>query len=118
MATARIQRRAFLVGSAATIAGGSLVWALRDSPDPLAALLDSEPARRIGARYAAHYPEGERALWRGAPPSTEAEWMVRLDELRRLDFEADRLVEVDGWWLTETELRFCVLLHSQAASPD
>lgn len=74
-------------------------------------MADSYAARRIGARFADTYPNPEE-LWRGDPPDTVAQWGARLRKLIREDFETNRLVQVDGWWLAETELRLCVFIHA------
>jgi hypothetical protein len=107
-------RRTFLAGGAALAAAGPLAAALQACARPGTPLRDSARARAIGARYAERYPEGADGLWRGRPPASDAEWAPRIAALRREDFEADRLVQVDGWWLAETELRLCVLLYTAA----
>ena len=109
--TKGFNRRKFVVGCATVVAGSALAYGLQEwllSGTPFA---DAEAARMVGARYAAQFPEGEAGLWRGQLPKTEADWVPRLQALRREDFEANRIVRVDGWWLAETELRLCVLLH-------
>ncbi|MGH0029397.1 MAG: hypothetical protein ACQGVC_06380 [Myxococcota bacterium] len=111
MAPAPTDRRRFLVGSAALLAGGSVTWALLKLQRPGSPLGDADVARRIGARHAARYPDAAAELWQEGPPQDEEAWLARVAALRRADFEADRLVEVEGWWLAETELRLCVLLH-------
>jgi hypothetical protein len=105
-------RRTFLLGGAACLAGGAIVSALEGCYRSGTPLADSESARRIGARYAGRYPEGATGLFGGWPPENEKDWATRIEALRRADFEADRMVQVEGWWLAETELRLCVLLHA------
>jgi hypothetical protein len=107
-----VGRRTFLAGGAAAIAGASLAPLMAGCAPAGSPLRDSERARRIGARFADRYPEGAAGLWRGRAPESDAAWAPRLRELRQRDFEEDRLVRVDGWWLAETELRLCVLLHA------
>ena len=76
-------------------------------------LADSYAARRIGERFAG-LPESRGTLaWR--TPDTIAQWAARLRQLIHEDFEKNRLVQVDGWWLAETELRLCVLIHAHNA---
>ena len=116
MAMPRVKRRSFIIGSVTVLAGGSVALGLEEWFQPGTRLADSEMARNIGARYAEQYPEGAAGLWKGRPPETAEEWGRRLQQLREEDFEADRLVLVDGWWLAETELRLCVLLHT--SNPD
>jgi hypothetical protein len=108
---AQFTRRGVLFAGAATIAGGSALLALDQffpSDSPLA---DSYAACSIGKRFADTYPNPEE-IWRGAPPGTFSQWAPRLRELIGEDFETNRLVQVDGWWLAETELRLCVLIYS------
>lgn len=108
---AQFTRRGVLIAGSATVAGGlALLWLdqIFGSASPLA---DSYAARRIGERFADTYPNpGE--LWRGAPADTVAQWGPRLRDLISEDFETNRLVQVDGWWLAETELRLCVFIYS------
>jgi hypothetical protein len=71
--------------------------------------------RSLGARYAKQYPNAEAELWGGKPPQDASEWAARLRERCRRDFEAGRVVQVHGFWLAETELRLCVVLHQTGA---
>ena len=107
----KFTRRGLLIAGSATIAGGStllLLDHLSGSDGPLA---DSYAAHRIGAQFAGTYPNPDD-LWRGAPPPDVTQWGPRLRKLIREDFESDRLVQVDGWWLAETEVRLCVYIHA------
>lgn len=107
-----MKRRSFFVGTTAAIAGGSAFWGLNEWQDLGHPLANSAAARRIGERFAKDYPEDPAALWKGPIPRTAVEWGPRLGQLRQEDFDSDRLVEVDGWWLAETEIRFCVFLYA------
>jgi len=106
-------RRTFLAGSALWLAGGALASTIKGCARAGTPLSDSATARRIGARFADRYPTDVEALFAGRPPEREADWAPRLEALRRADFDADRLVRVEGWWLAETEVRLCVLLHTR-----
>jgi len=112
MSASGSSRRTFLLAGGVAVAGGAIAWKLATWSRPGAPLADSASARRIGARFASRYPDAATALWQGRAPRNAAEWGPRLEQLRRADLEADRLVQVDGWWLAETELRLCVLLHA------
>jgi hypothetical protein len=100
------------MAGATAVAGGSTILLLdrvfgSDSP-----LADSYAARRLGERFARTLPNpGE--LWRGAPPTSPEQWPVRLRSMISDDFDNNRLVQVDGWWLAETELRLCVYIYMQ-----
>ena len=111
---ASITRRRILIAGAATVAGGTAALLLSrvcDSDSPLA---DSYAARSIGERFAHTLPcPGE--LWLGAPPASVEQWAARLRSMISDDFDNNRLVQVDGWWLAETELRLCVYIHMQSA---
>jgi hypothetical protein len=104
-------RRGVLIAGSATIVGSSTLFALDRLFTNASPLSDSYAARRIGEQFADTYPNPE-GLWRGAPPNTVAQWGARLHQLIREDFETNRLVQVDGWWLAETELRLCVFIHA------
>ena len=108
---AQFTRRGVLIAGSATVAGGSIFLTLDRLFGSASPLADSYAARRIGARFADTYPNPE-GLWRDDPPDTAAQWGVRLQKLIREDFETNRLVQVDGWWLAETELRLCVFIHA------
>ncbi|MBK6512193.1 MAG: hypothetical protein IPG06_23950 [Haliea sp.] len=112
--TAQITRRRVLIAGSAAIAVGSLLLipdGLFEDASPLA---DSYAARRIGGAVRRHVPEPRGNLaWR--TPDTVAQWVARLRQLIHDDFETNRLVQVDGWWLAETELRLCVLIHAHNA---
>ena len=112
--TAQITRRRVLIAGSAAIAVGSLLLIPDGLFEDASQLADSYAARRIGERFADMYPNPEK-IWRGAPPDTIAQWAARLRQLIHEDFETNRLVQVDGWWLAETELRLCVLIHAQNA---
>lgn len=107
-----MKRRRFLLGTAIVATGGTVAWQLDRVLGGTSLLADEAAARRIGARFAAEYPPDQTLLWRGAPPASPDAWADRLATLRREDFEGDRLVQVDGWWLAETEVRLCVWLHA------
>lgn len=111
---AQITRRSVLIAGSAAIAGGSLLLILDGLFEDASPLADSYAARRIGERFADMYPNPEE-IWRGAPPDTVAQWVASLRQLIHEDFETNRLVQVDGWWLAETELRLCVLIHAHNA---
>jgi len=113
MSRAGTPRRSFLVGASLWLAGGALASSATGCSGAGTPLSDSETARRIGARFADRYPTDVETLFAGRPPQREADWAARIEALRRADFEADRLVRVDGWWLAETEVRLCVLLHAR-----
>jgi len=129
-----VTRRAFIglgfvaaIGAASTVAlelaarragGPSLAELPAALADPLALR-----ARRIGRAWlAAHPEEADRdALARllGDLPgrARAAESVLRdagvrawLRERQRDDFVEDRIVELDGWWLSQTEARFCAWL--------
>jgi hypothetical protein len=107
----RFTRRGLLIAGSATIVGGSALLALDQVFKSDAPLADSYAAYRIGERFAATYPNPDE-LWRGNPPTTFAQWRPRLSKLIHEDFESNRLVQVDGWWLAETEVRLCVYLYT------
>ena len=90
--------------------GGALL-VLDNLPASTVPLLDSAEARNIGRAFASAYPDADE-IWGGSPPGTIDEWGARIGEMIRDDLDADRTVEIDGWWLTETEVRFCVYVHS------
>ena len=108
---AKFTRRGVLIAGSATIAGGSTLLALDQLFPSTSPLADSYAARRIGERFADSYPNPEE-LWRGDPPYTIEQWGARLRKLIDEDFESNRLVQVDGWWLAETELQLCVFIHA------
>jgi hypothetical protein len=127
----RVTRRRFLAGSvlgalaALPATRGLLLVADTVWPAPLDERIarlfsDRESARRIGVAYLAAYPgEASRshlierlgAVDRagGGSPSGD-ELRRRIDEARRADFAAGRIVRVDGWVLAETEARCCALV--------
>ncbi len=78
-------------------------------------------ARRVGAAWLrAHPEEASRAALEGllAPLPGGAhgaslrarEWMAWLRERQRIEFEAGRLVKLEGWWLARSEARLCAWL--------
>ena len=97
-----------------------------DEPLPDLPVVVGEPglwrARRIGRAWLrAHPEEADRsALERMLAPLPDAlrrveslrdpgvlEW---LRERQRADFAADRIVELERWWLSQTEARLCAYL--------
>jgi hypothetical protein len=107
----RLNRRTALkAGVAFAGASAALLGAhyLARSDGPLA---DSFAARAIGERFATRFPD-PTGLWRGQVPSSADEWPARLSALIADDLDHDRLIEVDGWWLAETEVRLCVLVYT------
>lgn len=116
----RMTRRGLMVAGTAMIAGTALlagtnaIVALGDLPSSAASLFESAAAENIGQAFASAYPNVD-AVWRGRPPATKDQWGPRLRELIREDLDADQTIEIDGWWLTETEVRFCVYIHSLKA---
>lgn len=111
---ASFTRRRILIAGAATVAAGTAALLLDrvfDSDSPLA---DSYAARRIGERFAHTLPDPGK-LWLGTPPASEEQWAARLRSMIGDDFDNNRLIQVDGWWLAETELRLCVYIHRQSA---
>ena len=57
------------------------------------------------------YGKQAEELWTRRGAEGDAAWAERLLAARRNDFDTGKLVEVDGWWLAETELLLCVLAH-------
>jgi hypothetical protein len=128
-----VTRRRFVGIALVTVTGGAALVAAvgvsRRAGGPGLAELPvaiGEPglwgARRIGRAWLrAHPEEADRiALERLLAPLPEAlrrtgslrdpkvlEW---LRERQRADFAADRIVELDGWWLSQTEARLCAYL--------
>jgi hypothetical protein len=94
-----------------------------DSPSAAAArilscLRASRSARRIGAAYLAELnsPPTMATLVRGLAPGLRSSCEIDRAEVRRAlreriqaDFARGRLVQVDGWFLSETEARLCAL---------
>ena len=76
------------------------------------AYLDRVPsessAGRLVERISAGLPEGRRTLL----AASDAELRALLSEAIRSDFEADRVVDVDGWILSPTEARLYALTAS------
>lgn len=102
------RRAAVKAGLAAAAAGSAMVlWGELQQGSPLA---DSYAALRIGERFADQFPDTD-ALWRGERPRDERLWGERLQTLLTEDYHQDRLLEVDGWWLAETEVRLAVLVY-------
>lgn len=134
MSTDRLTRRRFLLLAAATVpaaAGAAgLLWARRGPESradtfagrATAFIDDLEAARRLGRSYVEANPAeaGERQLerllveasseWHAARGPVDVETMRTLArrEARR-DFAEDRLVAVDGWYLSRTEARLAAL---------
>jgi len=101
----RPRRRTLVWGAAAGVTGAGALAALELTGQTLDGCDD---AARIGARFESAYGKKAEAL--GAASHTP-EWETRVGESLRKDLEAGNLVEVDGWWLAETELLVCVLIH-------
>ena len=105
-----INRRSVLVGSAAVV-GSAAAWTFKSWQDQHHPLSSSSAVHRLGARFSGHYSVDPMTFWKGPAPLSETDWGSRLEQLRQEDFDANRLVEVDGWWLAETEIHFCVYLY-------
>ncbi|CAA0118145.1 Uncharacterised protein [Halioglobus japonicus] len=110
---ARFTRRGVLIAGSATLAGGSALLLLDHVFESNSPLANSYAARRIGERFADTLANPAE-LWRGTPPASKEQWAPRLRAMISDDLEANRLVQVDGWWLAETELRLCVYIYTQS----
>lgn len=105
-----LSRRSALKAGVALAGAGAALWGaahLAKSDGPLA---DSYAAQSIGERFATRFPEA--ATWGARFPADPGQWAGHLETLMADDLATDRLVEVDGWWLTETEVRLCVLVYA------
>lgn len=110
--TRRPRRRTLVLGGVTGVAGlGVGTWQLHSSFD------GCDDAVAIGARFASAYTQKSEALWQGRGGPGDAHWRAYVREQRRKDLEAGNLVEVDGWWLAETELLVCVLMHRARSDP-
>ena len=102
------RRTALKVGLASAAAGSAIaLWGELRQGGPLS---DSYAALAIGRRFDDQFPE-PNVLWRGDTPSDQNDWPDRLQTLTTQDYEQDRLVDVDGWWLAETEVRLAVHIY-------
>ena len=135
MTSARVSRRRFLA-AAGGVGMGAIAVATRpwtslvafapvSSAERLAGLFSHrESAAAVGSVYLALAP-GEakvsylvEAISAGLPQGRRTVLEANTDELRafllervRIDFEADRIVEVGGWVLSNTEARLYALTH-------
>ena len=106
------RRTALKLGALGTAAGASLVLFDAIFPDghPLA---DSFATRALGKRLAERF-ENPVDLWQGKTPPVPKDWATRLKAMINSDFEAGRTDEIDGWWLSETELRLCAFIYRES----
>lgn len=93
---------------------------------------DKESARVLGFEYLAGHPAERNAALlvqevfrrnRCRPPSLQGKLRTRREVRRQIsdDFEAERVVRVRGWILSQTEARLCALaalLDSEAGFSD
>ncbi len=84
--------------------------------DALGLFRHAESAAALGAEFArlrpaeASIPALLRQLDLPRIPPRRAE-LARLRERHRLDFREGRVVRLEGWMLSTTELRLCALVH-------
>lgn len=113
-------RRALLGAAIAVLAGATFrIWtghraAEGERADALIATLrDPDAARRVGKQVLAQYPEWDDAgpLWRAlrAEAGATDNLAEQLTQRVREDFDAGRVVAVDGWILARTEARLYAL---------
>ena len=104
----RPKRRGLILGAAASTAalGGLAVRELTGH-----SLERSDDAARIGARAWKTHGKKAEALWARRRGGGDVEWANIVRAARRADIDSGNLVEVDGWWLAETEVLVCVLVH-------
>ena len=129
-APAGMTRRRFVAGAA--LAAAAAIGASRlgddegDRREPrdeltrrtAAAFADRDAATAVGAAYLAARPDEDeltvaRALRASDPAWARARTPANVRRLARglsrRDYAAGRVVEVDGWFLSETEARMCAL---------
>lgn len=122
-----IRRRTF-IRSASGALGGLALARKRKWLEPAFAtfVLGSPPASRIGAAYLARHPDESDYrrlrhllnldLPRKAPDSPDWGWLVehvgqvRIRRQIEDDFASGKTVQLDGWVLSETEVRLCALV--------
>lgn len=122
MSATLTRRRLLALLAAAGV--GAAGWRLADdggadSPEGrlTAVLGDREAARIVGERYLEGRPaeRDERALLRLLRPLGDPEFLAdeelgtRVRRAVRSDFAEGRVVLVEGWYLSETEVRLCAL---------
>jgi hypothetical protein len=106
--TWRPKRRHLVLGSALSavgvgwLASVELTRGFQDACDD---------ASQIGARFARSYDKKAKELWAQRDARGDPEWTDYLRGARLRDIDEGKLVEVDGWWLPETELLVCVLAY-------
>lgn len=120
----RMQRRIFLAGAATVGAGLAAGLTACDTRAPydlpvlgmpaLLAAMGHERILAIGRAYMSAVPdEGTAAGLQRAVASDASPWpwsrVPALEQLVASDFEAQRIVLVDGWMLSVTEARQCAL---------
>jgi hypothetical protein len=80
-------------------------------------LKDTRQTRRFASRYLENRPEENSELvvlaqlQEGIGPfsGSYVSWLRRVDDTIRSDFEMRRQISLDGWIISETEARLCVL---------
>ena len=90
----------------ARIAGEPELWSAEQIGRAWLRANPAESNRGELERRLAPLPEGVRSTESLRDPEVR-DWLQRR---QREDFEADRIVQLEGWWLGETEARFCGLL--------
>jgi hypothetical protein len=127
-------RRSFLGTVLATVAGALSGWSCTRTPqqailtgDTLQALLPHrDSAVRLGRHYLAAIPQEAdaprlRTLLAGALGDAQTATGAlheRVHQAIRADFAAGRVVDVNGWLLSQTEARLCALLSLTGTPPE
>ena len=127
-----VRRRQLFVGvvsvAVATLNAASVGWRVRPDASDIAArriaglFHDTASAAAVGRRYLARFPHERdsgfllRSVLAGQTPATDDGLRFHLARRRQRDFEAGRVVVLEGWLLSLTESRLFALVALRSAS--
>jgi hypothetical protein len=81
--------------------------------------IDWDAARELGQEYLrSHSQEAELQSMIAMVSGTRSDWQPVIDELRaamRADYEAGRIVNLSGWFVSKTEARLLAVTASRTA---
>jgi hypothetical protein len=106
-----VERRALLQMLAATVASCGLGAAANSAAcgAPFVEGIDWQAVRELGQEYLrTHAKDAELESITAMIDGTRSDWQPVIDELRtlmRADYEAGRLVNLSGWFVSKTEAR-------------
>lgn len=83
------------------------------APQLLSLIWDEETILSTGAKYVENFPEenSERALVKVLFSNSSNPSFDKIEEMTHADFSQGKMVNINGWVLSQTEARQCALHH-------